>query len=260
LGIGLSNLNHLDVLKCSNRRSWANGAGWAEESHPFSSPSYGRVSPGIIEYPFNHGCGTSREYQSDVQAWIYDTAGRRSPPVIVHLACPIDRPQPASVLAGADTPTPNRPSNPALSSPIASPHPATTGLPPPAAKQSVERLPPPPSQVEPELARLEPTLQPKPDISGRVSGVISTSRIKVGDQWIELYGINDPTQRAHTPEMIAFIEPSRGRVECYEKTAGKYQCYAGGKDLALLALGSGLARPTPDAPVEYRTLSQPAQH
>jgi hypothetical protein len=68
-----------------------NGAGWAEENHPFSSPSYGRVSPGRIEYPFNHGCGTRTEYESDVEAWIYDRAGRRSTPVTVHLECHAER-------------------------------------------------------------------------------------------------------------------------------------------------------------------------
>src|SRR5436190_986335 len=35
-----------------------NGSGWAEENHPFTSPSYGRVFPGRVEYPFNHLCGT----------------------------------------------------------------------------------------------------------------------------------------------------------------------------------------------------------
>jgi hypothetical protein len=63
------------------------GSRWAEEEFPFSSPSYGRVSHGIIEYPFNHGCGTSSEYESDVEVWIYDSAGLQSPPVTVHLAC-----------------------------------------------------------------------------------------------------------------------------------------------------------------------------
>lgn len=64
-----------------------NGAGWAEESHAFTSPSYGRVSPGRLDYPFNHACGTPQQYESDVQAWIYDSAGRRSAPVTVHLKC-----------------------------------------------------------------------------------------------------------------------------------------------------------------------------
>ena len=64
-----------------------NGSGWAEESHPFTSPSYGRVSPGQIEYPFNHGCGTAPQITSDVAVWVYDGAGRKSDPVTVHLAC-----------------------------------------------------------------------------------------------------------------------------------------------------------------------------
>jgi hypothetical protein len=60
---------------------------WAEESHPFSDPSFGRVSPGTIEYPFNHLCQTGPAYESDVEAWIYDRAGLRSQPVTVHLKC-----------------------------------------------------------------------------------------------------------------------------------------------------------------------------
>ncbi len=65
----------------------AKGSGWAEETHPLSSPSYGRVSPGQIEYPFNHLCETGPAQESDVEAWIYDSAGLISPSVTVHLAC-----------------------------------------------------------------------------------------------------------------------------------------------------------------------------
>ncbi len=64
-----------------------NGSGWAQENHPFSSPSYGIVGSDWVEYPFNLACGTSQQYQSDVQAWIYDTASARSHPVTIHLAC-----------------------------------------------------------------------------------------------------------------------------------------------------------------------------
>jgi hypothetical protein len=64
-----------------------NGSTWAEENHPFTSPSYGRVFPGIVEYPFNHLCGQPGQYESDVEAWIYDNAGRRTPSVTIHLAC-----------------------------------------------------------------------------------------------------------------------------------------------------------------------------
>jgi hypothetical protein len=64
-----------------------NGSGWAEENHPFSSPSYGIVGPGSIAYPFNEACGTSQQYASYVQAWVYDTAGHRSKPVVIHLVC-----------------------------------------------------------------------------------------------------------------------------------------------------------------------------
>jgi serine/threonine protein kinase len=64
-----------------------NGAGWAEEQHPFSSPSYGIVGTGSIAYPFNLGCGTAQARQSYVEAWIYDTAGVRSQSVIIQLVC-----------------------------------------------------------------------------------------------------------------------------------------------------------------------------
>jgi hypothetical protein len=67
----------------------ANGSGWAKETHPFSSPSYGRWSPGKIEYPFNHLCGEPGEYASDVEAWIYDSAGQSSQSVTIHLACSV---------------------------------------------------------------------------------------------------------------------------------------------------------------------------
>jgi hypothetical protein len=64
-----------------------NGSGWAQETHPFSSPSYGIVGPNSIAYPFNSGCGTAQQYDSYVQAWIYNTVGEQSPPVIIHLVC-----------------------------------------------------------------------------------------------------------------------------------------------------------------------------
>jgi serine/threonine-protein kinase len=64
-----------------------NGSGWAEENHPFTSPSYGIVGPDSIAYPFNEACGTAQQYDSYVEAWINDTAGDRSTPVVIHLVC-----------------------------------------------------------------------------------------------------------------------------------------------------------------------------
>jgi eukaryotic-like serine/threonine-protein kinase len=64
-----------------------NGSGWAEENHPFTSPSYGIVGTDSIAYPFNEACGTAQQYDSYVEAWIYDTAGDRSTPVVIHLVC-----------------------------------------------------------------------------------------------------------------------------------------------------------------------------
>ena len=64
-----------------------NGSGWAEENHPFTSPSYGIVGSDSIAYPFNEECGTAQQYDSYVEAWIYDSVGDRSTPVVIHLVC-----------------------------------------------------------------------------------------------------------------------------------------------------------------------------
>jgi serine/threonine protein kinase len=64
-----------------------NGSGWAEENHPFTSPSYGIVGSDSIAYPFNEECGTDQQSDSYVEAWIYDSAGGRSTSVVIHLAC-----------------------------------------------------------------------------------------------------------------------------------------------------------------------------
>ncbi|HEY2288839.1 MAG TPA: serine/threonine-protein kinase [Streptosporangiaceae bacterium] len=53
----------------------------------FSSPGPGIVEANTIAYPLDQGCGSSVEYTSSVKAWIYDKAGGRSKPVIIHLAC-----------------------------------------------------------------------------------------------------------------------------------------------------------------------------
>jgi hypothetical protein len=65
----------------------ADGYAWAEEQHPFSSPSYGIVGPDYVEYPFNSGCGTSEENASYIQFWIYDRQGMRTKPITVQIAC-----------------------------------------------------------------------------------------------------------------------------------------------------------------------------
>ena len=63
------------------------GSDWPNQSHSFSSPASGIVEAGSISYPLNQECGTGLEYMSNVMAWIYDTTGTRSKPVVIHLAC-----------------------------------------------------------------------------------------------------------------------------------------------------------------------------
>lgn len=85
---------------------------------------------------------------------------------------------------------------------------------------------------------------------------MSASTIKIGARWIELYGIDDPTRklRRHIEAVAGYLTPAQGRIACYRKAAGRYQCYSGGRDLALLALRDGIARPARDAPAAYRAV------
>jgi eukaryotic-like serine/threonine-protein kinase len=63
------------------------GSLWPRQHYSFSSPAQGIVEPNSIAFPLNQGCGTGFEYTSTIKAWIYDQAGTRSKPVIIHLAC-----------------------------------------------------------------------------------------------------------------------------------------------------------------------------
>jgi hypothetical protein len=63
------------------------GSDWPKQHHSFSSPGDGIVAGSSIAYPLDQGCATGFEYTSTVKAWIYDKAGARSKPVIIHLAC-----------------------------------------------------------------------------------------------------------------------------------------------------------------------------
>jgi hypothetical protein len=63
------------------------GSDWPRQHYSFSSPADGIVTGNSIAFPLDQGCGTGFEWTSTVKAWIYDKAGTRSKPVIIHLAC-----------------------------------------------------------------------------------------------------------------------------------------------------------------------------
>jgi serine/threonine protein kinase len=63
------------------------GSDWPQQYHSFSNPAAGIVEANSISYPLNQGCGSGIEFTSTVRAWIYDSAGNRSKPVIIQLAC-----------------------------------------------------------------------------------------------------------------------------------------------------------------------------
>ena len=63
------------------------GSDWPEQYHSFSNPGAGIVEANSISYPLNQGCGSGIEFTSTVRAWIDDSAGHRSKPVTIQLAC-----------------------------------------------------------------------------------------------------------------------------------------------------------------------------
>jgi hypothetical protein len=63
------------------------GSDWPEQHHSFSDPADGIVAGNSVAFPLNQGCATGIEFTSTVKAWIYDSDGNRSKPVIIHLAC-----------------------------------------------------------------------------------------------------------------------------------------------------------------------------
>jgi Protein kinase domain len=63
------------------------GSDWAEQSYSFSNPASGIVEADSVAYPLTQGCGTGLEYTSTIKAWIWDSAGVSSKPVVIHLAC-----------------------------------------------------------------------------------------------------------------------------------------------------------------------------
>lgn len=69
------------------------GSGWAPESHRISSPSYGRVGKGWVEYPFNHLCGKPGQYESDILFWLANRYQNPAAQVRVHLRCAHSKPR-----------------------------------------------------------------------------------------------------------------------------------------------------------------------
>ena len=65
-----------------------NGTRWMEATYSFSSPDEGIAGPDSIAYPLDLECGTASQHGAEVEAWIYDAAGRSSQPVRISLACP----------------------------------------------------------------------------------------------------------------------------------------------------------------------------
>ena len=65
-----------------------NGSRWMEATYCFSSPDEGIAGPDSIAYPLDLECGTASQHGAEVEAWIYDAAGRSSQLVRISLACP----------------------------------------------------------------------------------------------------------------------------------------------------------------------------
>ncbi len=77
-----------------------------------------------------------------------------------------------------------------------------------------------------------------------------------GLKFLKLYGILDASSgqaqaNADHQKMKHFLAAAGNEVVCYARGDETYQCYAGNQDIALWALKSGYAKPSPDAPNEY---------
>ena len=80
-----------------------------------------------------------------------------------------------------------------------------------------------------------------------------------GLQPLSLFGIvnidqNDSREQAesHRTQLNAYMASLHGTISCSDHGGKKYQCFGDGQDIALWAVKNGLARPTNDAPAEYR--------
>jgi hypothetical protein len=95
----------------------------------------------------------------------------------------------------------------------------------------------------------------KPDLAGTVRKIAGASRFQILDQWIELYGVDDPTSKGeHNQAVYEYLKPFAGAVECYGKAYGRFECFGGGQNLAVIAIRRGFVRLTSDAPGEYYAL------
>jgi serine/threonine protein kinase len=64
-----------------------NGSSLAQQTYSFASPGEAIVEPNSITYPFDQGCGTSKQSASYVKAWLYRGANIRTKSVVIHLVC-----------------------------------------------------------------------------------------------------------------------------------------------------------------------------
>jgi tetratricopeptide (TPR) repeat protein len=126
-------------------------------------------------------------------------------------------------------------------------------LPPAPALEPAETRAP---DRRPQSVAHETPALPTPDLQGVVQSIGGASRFKIDDRWIELFGIDDPTTKGqHISDVYTYLKPTEGIVACFRRPGGRYQCYTGGEDLAVLALRNGFARLLADAPPEYRSLA-----
>ena len=95
----------------------------------------------------------------------------------------------------------------------------------------------------------------KPDLTGTVRKIAGASRFQIQDRWIELYGVDDPTTKGeHNQAVYEYLKPFSGVIECYGRAYGRFECFGGGQNLAVIAIRRGFVQLTSDAPSEYYAL------
>jgi hypothetical protein len=169
---------------------------------------------------------------------------------------------------------------PAKTDPSSKPRPDTSFKPPPEtlSKTSAEASPkvPPvtPLKTPPEMPPITPPKPPPetPSYQGRVVDWIGGGTILVpgengkGVRFIQLHGVQDlmgSQQQTNDirRQLDAYLDANGRQVACFRRTGGDprnppQQCFIGNNDIARWAVGHHLAKPTADAPPDYREASQ----
>ena len=115
----------------------------------------------------------------------------------------------------------------------------------------------PPTELKPEPSSIT-ALSPPPQVdatqfSGVVSEVVDAATLIVGDNKVELAGIEPADRPAMKEKLANWLKSQGSKVEC-TPTMTKYRCLTTtGIDVAETAISNGAGKATPEAPTNYHS-------